>query len=322
MPNINGIELSIVVPLFNEEASLRVFHISLINILNIIKKSYEIIYIDDGSEDETCSIVNQLIEDDKNIKLIKLSRNFGKESALSAGISEARGKAIMSIDGDGQHPVELLPEFIKCWESGSQTVIGVRDKTESSALFKRLGSWLFYKIFNRFADQKLIPGSTDFRLIDRAVQQEFLRLPETDRITRGLIDWLGFRQELIYFNPKIREKGTATYSNSKLLKLAMNSLVSLTPKPLFIFGYIGSLITILALMLGISVIFEQIIFNDPLKWKFTGTAMLGILIVFLVGLVLLSQSILALYVSHAHNQTLRRPLYIIDYDGSSGVTKK
>jgi dolichol-phosphate mannosyltransferase len=312
-------KLSIVVPLYNESATLRPFHKSLLKVLGNLKLPYELIYCDDGSNDNTSEIAVELCADNSSVKLIKFSRNFGKESALSAGIKAATGNAIISIDGDGQHPVEVIPEFVKLWHSGAQTVIGVRDNTKHAGQFKRFSSWAFYKIFNKITDQELTQGSTDFRLIDRSVQQEFLKLEETDRITRGLIDWLGFRREYVYFTPKPREEGSSSYSHSKLIKLAMNSFVSLTPRPLFIFGYLGCFITLGALIVGCAVFIEQILFGDPWHWKFTGTAMLGILTVFLVGLVLLSQSILALYISHAHNQTLRRPLYIIDHAGSHGI---
>jgi dolichol-phosphate mannosyltransferase len=172
------------------------------------------------------------------------------------------------------------------------------------------------------ADQKLIIGSTDFRLIDRKVQQVFLTLPEADRITRGLIDWLGFRRQYIKFAAKKRESGLPGYNLNKLMGLAANSFTSLTLKPLFLFGYLGVLITVASFLLGIVVFIEQPLLGDPWHWKFTGTAMLGILILFLVGIVLMSQGIMSLYVSRIYRQSRQRPLYVVDYDKSIGIEKK
>lgn len=312
--------LSVVVPVHNESSGLRQFHKSLVGtVRQSAEDSYEILYCDDGSSDDTSTLVKGFRADNPRIKLIKLSRNFGKENALSAGIAEAGGQAVLMLDGDGQHPVELIPKFIDAWRDGAQVVIGVRTGNDNEGRFKRSGSRLFYKVFNRLTAQKLLPGSTDFRLIDAAVRQAFLALKETDRITRGLIDWLGFRREFIYFKANARQQDSASYSRRKLMRLAANSFVSLTPTPLYLFGILGVTITIAALVLGASVFVEQLLLGDPWHWKFTGTAMLSILVLFLVGIVLMSQGILSLYISHLHSQSKKRPLYVIDYEGSDGI---
>jgi glycosyltransferase involved in cell wall biosynthesis len=319
MPKTQAYLLSIVVPVFNESTGLSEFHSSLIEILQQSVKDFEVIYCDDGSLDDTAKLISEWHQRDPRIKLIAFSRNFGKERALSAGIAQSRGQAILMLDGDGQHPVELIPEFIKAWKGDAQVVIGLRTDNTDISWFKHLCSRLFYKVFNKLAGQKLVMGATDFRLIDRSVQQAFLTLPETDRITRGLIDWLGFRREYIRFSAKKRQSGSPSYSLHKLIGLAANSFTSLTPKPLFLFGYLGVFITIASFLLGVLVIIEQLILGDPLHWKFTGTAMLGILLLFLVGIVLMSQGILSLYVSRIHNQSMQRPLYVIDYVKSVGI---
>lgn len=319
MKESSDLLLSVVVPLYNESVELKNFNELLTATISNVAKRYEIIYCDDGSDDDTAEIVKDLRRHNQQIKLVKLSRNFGKEIALSAGIAEASGNAILTLDGDGQHPVELIPEFVQAWEAGAQVVIGVRTDNVSEGWFKKLGSRIFYQLFNRLTGQKLLPGSTDFRLIDKNVQAAFLQLEETDRITRGLIDWLGFRREFINFKAKPRQGGVPGYSRRKLLGLATNSFVSLSLAPLYLFGYLGVFITTLALIVGTSVFVEQILLDDPWHWKFTGTAMLSILLLFLVGIVLMSQGILSLYISHIHNQAKRRPLYVIDYSGSAGI---
>lgn len=311
--------LSVVVPLFNESAGIELFHKSLLEAVEAtVGKSYEIIYCDDGSDDDTANLIRSWHGAHSNIKLIQLSRNFGKENALSAGIAQATGRAVMMIDGDGQHPVGLIPRFVEAWQAGAQVVVGLTGNKQNGTL-KRLESKLFYKLFNIITGQKLQPGSTDFRLIDQAVRQEFLRLHESGRITRGLIDWLGFKRQFVYFETKPRLIGTAGYSHRKLLGLAANSFVSLSPAPLYVFGYLGVLISATSFILGSAVFIEQLLLSDPLNWNFSGTAMLVILIIFLVGVVLMSQGILSLYVSHIHTQSKQRPLYVIDYSKSAGI---
>lgn len=310
------VRLSIVVPVYNEAAGLMTFHQSLIEVLAQLKADYEIIYCDDGSDDNTAELVRQWHKAQPRVKLIRLSRNFGKESALAAGLAVATSDAIITLDGDGQHPVELIPAFVKAWQNGAQVVVGVRDNGRL-----QVGSRLFYGLFNRLTAQKLVPGATDFCLLDKVVQRAFLELKETDRITRGLIDWLGFRRSLIHFTAKPRQTGRAGYDRGKRWQLAANSFVSLTPTPLYIFGYLGVIITGWSLLLGLAVFIEQLILGDPWQWNFTGTAMLGILILFLVGIVLMSQGILSLYISRLHNQTKQRPLYVIDYSTSAGLEK-
>lgn len=312
--------ISVIIPVYNEESVIRPFHTSLIASLNSITDiTYEIIYCDDGSTDTTAEIIRTLQTANPTIRLVALSRNFGKEYALTAGISQARGDAIITIDGDGQHPVSFIAEFVKEWHRGAQVVVGVRKGNASRPGFTTLRSKLFYKAFNGITGEKLLPGSTDFRLIDREVQQAFLKLGETDRITRGLIDWLGFDRTIIYFDVLNRDFGRASYNSRQLIKLAVNSFVSLSPVPLYIFGYAGVAITSLSGLLGLAVIIEQVFLRDPLSWKFTGTAMLGILILFLVGILLTSQGIVSLYISHIHSQSKRRPLFVINRKKSVDV---
>src|SRR5581483_7942963 len=298
--------LSVVVPVFNEAEGLAHFNDSLLEVLNQLDLEFEVIYCDDGSTDNTSGLISKWAKTNRKIKLIRLSRNFGKENALTAGIAAAQGEAILMIDGDGQHPVELIPRFISAGRGGAKVVVGMRSDNTHLTWFKNFMSGGFYKVFNRLTHQKLMSGTTDFRLIDRSVQQVFLTLTESGRITRGLIDWLGFEREYITFKARPRLHGQPRYSYIKLVKLAANSLVSLSPKPLYVFGYLGIFITIGSFLLGTAVFIEQILLGDPGHWKFTGTAMLGILLLFLVGILLMSQGILSLYISHIHNQSKNR----------------
>lgn len=319
---MKSVVLSVVIPVYNEAANIEPLYRSLKPVLgSVAKDAYEIIFVDDGCTDTTSVKITKLHKSDKRIKLVSLSKNFGKEIALAAGINHAAGEAILTLDGDGQHPVKLIPQFIDAWRSGAQVVVGVRKANRNEGWVKKYGSKLFYTLMNKLAGVRMVPGSSDFRLIDREVRREFIKLEEPGAMTRGLIDWLGFERAYIEYtaNPRLAE--TAGYQFRKLFKLAANSFVSLSPTPLYAFGYLGLFITGTSLVLGTSILVEQILLNDPWHWKFTGTAMLSVLVLFLVGLVLVSQGVLALYISAIHSQTKRRPLYVINHRSSLGISE-
>lgn len=316
--------ISIVIPTYNEEEGFEIFHTKhLLPALKKIKKySFEIIYVNDGSTDKTLGLLKKTADKDKQVKIVNLSRNFGKEIATTAGISISNGDATMILDADGQHPPELIGEFLKKWQEGAQVVIGVRNSNQKEGLIKKYGSKAFYSLFNTASEAEIIPRSTDFRLIDKAVRLEFLRFTERQRITRGLIDWLGFKRDYVVFDAPARLAGNASYKFSQLVSLALNSFVSLSLKPLFFFGWVGGIITTVSLFLGIFILVEQVILGDPLQINFTGPAMLGILMAFLIGLVLISQAVIATYLSHVHTQTQDRPLFVIDHANSIGIESK
>lgn len=314
-------KLSIVIPAYNESAGIQRFHDSLLTkqLAKIKGFQYEIIYINDGSNDDTLEKLHIVARKDKRVKIINLSRNFGKEIATTAGIHYASGDATIIMDSDGQHPPKMIPAFLEKWENGAQVVIGIRSSNEKEGFIKKWGSKLFYRLFNTASDAKIVPRSTDFRLIDQQVQKEFIRFSERDRITRGLIDWLGYRRDFIEFNSPARLAGEASYKTSQLFQLAINSFTSLSLRPLFFFGWVGIFITLVALIAGIFIIVEQFILGDPLTLNFTGAALLGIFISFLVGIVLTSQGMLAIYLSHIHKQAQARPLFSVDIRGSRNI---
>jgi glycosyltransferase involved in cell wall biosynthesis len=312
--------LSVVVPMYNEEEVLRDFHkILLPEVKRASGNSFEIIYVNDGSKDATLDILSEIATTDKKVRVINLSRNFGKEIATTAGISVATGDATLLMDGDGQHPPIRIEDFIMEWQKGAQVVIGVRSSNHKEGTVKKWGSKIFYRIFNATSGSEIIPRSTDFRLIDKVVRNEFLKFTERQRITRGLIDWLGFKRAYITFDAPARMAGEASYKTSQLIKLAMNSFVSLSLTPLFFFGWIGVFITTISLFIGLFIFVEQLVFADPLQLNITGSALLGIFTSFLIGLVLTSQGIIAVYLSHVHGQSQARPLFVIDPVNSIGL---
>lgn len=305
---------SVVVPVYNEADNIRHFlDQGLFPVLRTIKNyRYEVIFVNDGSADKTLEILQSYAERQKNIRVISLSRNFGKESALSAGLAVASGDAVITIDADGQQPPKLIPDFIKKWEDGADIVTGVRDHYTKHGFIQKMGSKLFYWLLRKMGNKYTVPGSTDLRLMDRAVVDEFNRLSEHNRITRGLIDWLGFKQEYIKYTYGARLAGKPSYGMKKLFKLAIDSFISMSTTPLVALGYLGLIITFLSGILGLFVIIQQYILGDPLGLYWNGAVQMAIFITFLIGIVLISQAITALYISHIHAETQSRPLYIIN----------
>lgn len=312
-----AVKLSVIIPAYNEEESLPNFWPDLIKgVEEAVSSSYEVIFVNDGSTDSTLDIIRKLAAKNDRVCCLSLSRNFGKEIATTAGIFQAKGEASLIIDADGQHPPKLIKEFVKQWQSGYDVVIGVRKSNKREGFVKRYGSKLFYRLFNKTGNVVLLPGATDFRLIDSSVSNEFRGFTERNRITRGIIDWMGFRRTTIAFHANERLGGKATYKFSKLFELALNSFVSLSVAPLYAISYVGLAITAGSFMAGTFVIIEQLILSDPLRLHVTGTAMLVILTLFLVGIILVSQGLLAIYLSHIHSQTQNRPLFIVDRKNS------
>lgn len=313
--------ISVVIPIHNEEEVLPEFLEKkfLPEIEKIKKYKFEVIFVNDGSTDRSAEILRKYTERSRKFKILTLSRNFGKEAALSAGLKYAKGVAVLTIDADGQQPPEIIPQFIEKWEGGVQIVTGVRDHFTKHGLIQRSGSKLFYWMLRKMGNRHTVPGSTDFRLIDRVVVDEFNRLSEHNRITRGLVDWLGFRQEYIKYTYGARLAGKPSYNLSKLFHLAVDSFISMSTTPLVIFGYLGALITIFSFLLGTFVIVQQYILGDPLGLYWNGAVQMAIFITFLVGLVLVSQAITALYISHIHAETQGRPLYVVDKKASKNI---
>lgn len=304
--------ITIIVPCHNEAAGLPELHQVLAAALATLPYQFEILMIDDGSTDETVAIAHRLARHDLRIQVIELSRNFGKEVAITAGLHRAQGEAAIMIDADLQHPPRLIAQFLAAWQEGAEVVVGVRARSNRHAgWLKRTTSHLFYRFINLIAEQVVTPGATDFRLLDRMVIDEFNRFTERNRMTRGLIDWLGFRRAEITFMPGQRHAGRASYGWNKLFTLAMHSVISLSLFPLKLAGYLGVIITSISLPLGIFMYVEKYLLDDPWKMNFTGTAQLAVLLVFMVGMVLASLGLMSLYIGAIHAEVTNRPLYVL-----------
>lgn len=306
-------KISVIIPVHNEQDNLVWHHGVVSSYLSSHDIDYELVYVDDGSTDSSLEIIRKLHEENsKNVRFVALSRNFGKEAAMSAGIHASKGDAAIIIDADGQHPIELVDDFIKKWKEGFDVVIGVRESNEGEGIIKRYGSNLFHltlRLIN--GRESTLPGSTDFRLIDRKVIDEYNKLTERNRITRNLIDWLGFKKALVPFSAKARHAGKATYSYRKLIKLALDGVIAHSTRPLKLISLLGFVISTFSVFATLFLVIEKYVLGDPLALAVTGVAILALFLSFLVGVVLVCQGLLALYLESVYYETQNRPLYII-----------
>lgn len=304
--------ISIIIPIYNEEDNIEWHHQKIAKTIHTLPQQFEIIYVDDGSSDRSLEILKKVHAKQPSVRYITFSRNFGKEAAISAGLAAAKGDAALIIDDDGQHPIELLPDFIAKWEEGFEVITGIRKSNQGEGLIKSLGSKLFYQLLKVVDNRReATSGSTDFRLIDRKVIDQYNRLTEHNRMARNLIDWLGFKRASIPFHAKARHAGTAAYSYGKLVKLAIDSAIKHSTRPLKLIGVLGIFISVVSLLLFIFLFIESFLMADPLRLAVTGTAFLAIFLSFLIGIVLICQGLFALYLENVYHETQNRPLYII-----------
>lgn len=306
--------IDIVIPIYNEEQSIRELYRELCEVINALPSNFAIIFVNDGSSDNSISELNIIQKSDKRVQIIDFVRNFGKEVALSAGLHNSTADAVITMDADLQHPPKYLPEFIRLWHEGAYVVVGKRAQAEQRSLFRRLSNKLFYFLINKASKVKISPDVMDFRIIDREVVEHFNRFTERNRITRGLIDWLGYPQSYIDLEIPERVHGTSTYSTRMLIKLAKDSLVSMSLLPLKISGYLGLTICSVFGVMGIIVLVDQAFLGDYLK--ISGAGSLGILTAFMIGVVLTNLGLVALYIANLHDEALGRPLYIAKKNAS------
>ncbi len=305
--------ISIIIPVYNEEDNIELLYEKLKKVFLSLKEKYnfEIIFIDDGSNDGSYKVIKKIAEKDERVKCVGLSRNFGKEIAISAGIFYSSGDAAVIMDGDLQHPPELISEFLKKWKEGFDIVIGIKKNVGKTNFIRRISSLIFYKIMQIISETEIVSGETDFRLIDRKIIKEFNRFTERNRIARGLIDWLGFKKAYVIFRVNERKHGLGEYSYGKLVSLALVSFTTHSLFPLRLVGYLGVVVTIFSGLLGLFIFLNKYIINDPFGFHFSGTAILAIFNLFLTGIMLFSIGIVSLYIANIHSEVSDRPLFIV-----------
>lgn len=302
--------ISIVIPVYNEAPNLPMLLEAVEETTSQLPYQFELVFVDDGSKDNSIAVLKSLRKKYKNIHTIELARNFGKEVAVSAGLHKAKGEAAIIIDADLQMPPQLMKDFIEHWEKGTEVVIGVFASRNMSPL-KAFGAKCFYKIMQVIGHTKITPNATDYRLLDRKVIDAFNKLTERNRITRGMIDWLGFKREYVPFKQEARRAGEAQYGYKKLVALALNSFTSYSLLPLKFAGYLGLFLLITSIPLGLFLFTEVYLLGDPLQLGIKSVVLLALLLVAVIGLVLSCLGLIALYIAHIHAEVTNRPLYVV-----------
>lgn len=302
--------IAVVVPVYNEAVNLPRLYVRLTEVMATLQNyRWRLLLVNDGSRDSSWHVMEGLVEQDERVEAIDLSRNFGKEIALTVGVHEAAdAAAVICLDADLQHPPELLPDLIRRWEAGAEVVATIRRSTERSPLARRLGSHAYYWLMSKISGLDMRSQTTDFRLFDRVVVRAFCRATERQRMFRGIMDWLGFRKEYVEFDASSRAGGDVAYSYSKLWRLAIDSLTSFSLFPLKLTGYLGVFITLLS---GISLAWMLVTrwLINPLV--FSPLAIVVVVNTFLIGIVLSAIGMVALYIGHIHTEVINRPLYVV-----------
>lgn len=298
--------ISVIIPLLNEEGNIDIISEKLVSIIKSISINYEIIFIDDGSTDSSLKKIRNLSNNNLHIKGISLSRNFGHQIALSAGLEHSKGDVVITMDADLQHPPEIIPKLIEKYKEGFDIVNTIRQETADSNFVKRLTSKGFYLLMNSLSDVRIEPAAADFRLMNRKTINEFLKFSEKDRFTRGLISWMGFNQAYINYSAPQRHSGISKYSLKKMFRFASDGLTSFSRKPLRISFYIGTSISIIGLIYSIYAIFEHFQGKTQPGWT---SILVSILII--GGIQLISIGIIGEYLYRVFNESKNRPLYLI-----------
>ena len=303
-------KIALIVPVFNEAEGLPIFYEKVMEVItNLAHYQWHIIFVDDGSQDKSWPVIQHLAHQHANITGLLLSRNFGKEVALTAGVEFINNKvdAVICMDADLQHPPELLPKILEQWEAGFEIVATIREDAEDYSMWKRVGSKIFYALMSRFSDLNIPPHSTDYRLLDKKVVSVLCQFTERTRMFRGLTDWMGFHKTYLMFVAPARSTGVPMYSFNKLFHLAINSLTSFSLLPLRITGYLGLLIMFSAGALLGYMLFSSIF----LDMFYTHMAFFVVFNTLLMGVLLSGLGLVALYIGHIHTEVVQRPLYIL-----------
>ncbi len=303
-----GLDLSLVVPVLNEEAAIPAFLDRAMPVLDGLGVAFEILFVDDGSTDGTAALLRDRHRADGRIRLVGLSRNFGKEAALTAGLDHAVGAAIVPIDVDLQDPPDMVGDMLAAWQQGADVVYATRRSRTGAGPVKTWAARAFYRLYNWVSDEVAIPPDTgDFRLMDRKVVDVIRAMPERNRFMKGLFAWPGFRQRQVFYDRPGRSQGTSKWPLRKLLRLAVDGLVSFSDFPLKLATYLGLAVAVLAILYAGFLVVRTLFYGIDVP----GYASVMVVILFLGAVQLLTLGVIGEYLSRIYRETKRRPLYVV-----------
>ncbi len=308
----NRSSVSIVISAYNEEENIKELYGALMNCLEQAAGiNCELIFVNDGSTDGTKTEILQLINSDSSVKLVDLVRNFGHELAMTAGMDYSRGDCVIFMDADLQHPPDLIPEMLKYWLDGTDLVLTKRTDNLQESKFNRWRGKLFYKLLNYFSDFEIPAQAPDFRLVDRKYIEVVKKMKEGNRMFRGLISWIGVKNKrIIEFKAPVRHAGKSKYSRRKLLRLALDSVLSFSIKPLRFATYFGIIAIIISAIMGGTMVWDYLT-NE--NYETTGYATTALLVIFIGSVQLIFLGIIGEYIGRIHLEVKNRPLYVAEY---------
>lgn len=299
-------QISIVIPLLNEEGNIKVLYESLLPVVEKISADYEIVFVDDGSKDSSFDIITKISQLNKRVLGISLSRNFGHQIALSAGLEHASGEAVVMLDADMQHPPEIIVDLYNKYKEGFDIVNTIRTETADVGIFKKITSYYFYKLINRLSDIHIEPAAADFRLMNRKTVNAFLQMKEKDRFTRGLVSWMGFKQAQIEYIAPQRFAGKSKYSLLKMFRFAADGITAFSAKPLRVSFFAGIIVSFTGLLYAIYAVFQYFGGKNIPGWT---SILVSILII--GGIQLISIGIIGEYLARVFNEAKNRPMYLV-----------
>jgi glycosyltransferase involved in cell wall biosynthesis len=300
--------ITVVVPLRNEEGNLDVLTERLRAVLEDAGEAYAILFVDDGSQDGTLAKLRRLAQVDRRISAVALSRNFGKEAAIAAGLRHARGDAVVLTDADLQHPPEIIPQFLAAWRAGSEIVFGLRQDRVGESRSRTGLSRLFYRLFKRVSDLKIPDGSTDFLLLDRKAVDAMNALGERSRFSKGLYSWIGFHSTCVRFAVGPRHHGATRWSLLALASYAIDAFASFSSLPLKVWSYFGLLVSLVAIAYAAYFVVQTTVFGVDVP----GFPSLIVSIMFFAGVQLISLGVIGEYLARMFEEVKRRPLFIVE----------
>lgn len=308
--------ISIVTPVYNEEDNVVFFHEEITKVMKTTGMDYELIYVNDGSKDRTDELIRELAEKDSHVRAITFARNFGHQTAITCGMDFARGDAVITMDGDMQHPPELIPLLLEKWKDGYDIVQTIRTSTEDSGFIKKITSAGYYKVINSISETPVTPGGSDFRLMNRKSLDVFLRFREHARFIRGIVGGLGFKQTTIKFEAPARHAGVSKFSMNKMLHFAMDGILTNSTTPLRAAFYAGVVSGFIGILLILHVLYSYLVGNTVPGW-----ATMTILIAFFGSANLVGLGIIGEYIGRIYEETKDRPLYWISGDTNDRKNK-